>query len=87
MGSWEDGQRHGQGTYTHANGDVHVGSWVDGQAHGQGTFTYADGRKFEGTWHKGKRLSGLIEDMIHSADCRTLDTGRKVAWSRNFDVY
>jgi len=30
VGEWKDGLFHGQGTYTHANGDQEEGIWEDG---------------------------------------------------------
>jgi hypothetical protein len=54
-GSIRDGKRHGQGTYTYANGDKYVGEWRDGKRHGQGILTYADGRPpLEGIWEDNK---------------------------------
>ena len=50
----EDGKRHGQGTFTYANGDKYVGGWKDGESHGQGTYTYASGSKYVGGYKDGK---------------------------------
>jgi hypothetical protein len=44
VGEYKDGQRHGQGTYTWADGTKYVGAWRDNKQHGQGTYTWADGR-------------------------------------------
>ena len=50
----EDGIKHGQDTYTWANGDIYSGEWEDGKRHGQGTFTRSDGEKYVGEWKSGK---------------------------------
>jgi len=50
VGKWRDGNRHGQGTYTWANGNKYVGKWRDDKINGQGTFTYANGDKYVGGW-------------------------------------
>lgn len=38
-GTYADGQREGEGTYTYANGAVYTGEWKDGAMEGQGVFT------------------------------------------------
>ena len=45
-------QRHGQGTYTHANGDKYEGGYKNNLMDGQGTYTYANGRKEVGEFEK-----------------------------------
>ena len=40
VGEVSNGVRHGQGSYTYADGRrKYVGEWKDGKRHGQGTFT------------------------------------------------
>ena len=41
---------HGQGTYTHANGNLYVGEYKNGKRHGTGTLTYSDGKIMSGIW-------------------------------------
>ena len=55
VGKWRDGNRHGQGTYTWANGNKYVGKWRDDKINGQGTFTYANGEKYVGEWKENKK--------------------------------
>ncbi len=43
-------KKHGQGTYTFANGDKYVGEFKDDMIHGQGTQTFADGTIEKGLW-------------------------------------
>ncbi len=39
VGEFKDGKKHGQGTFTYANGDKYVGEFKDGYTkHGQGTY-------------------------------------------------
>ena len=47
-------KKHGQGTYTYADGRKYVGEWKENKKHGQGTYTYADGRKDAGEWKEDK---------------------------------
>ena len=49
------GKRHGQGTYTWADGRVYVGQYKDGKRHGQGTMTYKNKSKYVGEWKDNKR--------------------------------
>jgi uncharacterized protein YraI len=42
------GEKHGQGTYSWANGDRYKGNWINGQATGKGTYYSREGWRFEG---------------------------------------
>jgi len=54
-GERKNGKRHGQGTYTFANGNKYVGEWKDDKFHGQGTFTWANGDQYIGEWKDSKK--------------------------------
>ena len=54
VGEWNDGNMHGQGTFTFSNGDIYVGELKDNKMHGQGTFSSANGYKFVGEWKDGE---------------------------------
>ena len=54
VGEWNNGNMHGQGTFTYSNGDIYEGELKDNKMHGQGTFTYAHGDKYEGGYNYGK---------------------------------
>ena len=56
VGEWKDGEHHGQGTYTFADGSKYVGEWKDGKRFGQGTYTWPSGTKYVGEWKDGKRF-------------------------------
>jgi hypothetical protein len=45
VGSWQQGQRHGQGKCVFANGDVYIGEWAHGKQEGDGVCSYATGDK------------------------------------------
>ena len=47
---WAEGQRHGSGTATFADGSVYHGLWRFGQKHGRGDLQCANGFKYSGTW-------------------------------------
>jgi hypothetical protein len=55
VGSWKDGERNGQGTFSSPDGDKYVGEWKNGKKNGQGTYTWKDGRKYLGEYKDGKR--------------------------------
>ena len=48
-----DGEMHGKGKYTYANGDVYEGDWEEGYMNSNGKFTYANGDVYEGYWEEG----------------------------------
>ena len=58
VGEWKDNKKHGQGTYTWANGRKYVGEWKDNKRHGQGTFTYANGSTAYVGGHKNGKWHG-----------------------------
>ncbi|WP_407655786.1 hypothetical protein [Azohydromonas lata] len=41
--SWDDGQRHGQGRFAWADGQVYEGEWVQDRAQGRGKMKFANG--------------------------------------------
>jgi len=51
--------KHGNGTYTYANGDVYEGQFKHDKQYGKGKLTKPDGTVEEGTW-SGTRLTGKI---------------------------
>ncbi len=56
-----DGKPHGQGNWTHPNGE-YVGEWKNGIIHGQGIFTSYAGRKYIGQWKDGNPWHGNVYD-------------------------
>ena len=56
-----DGKPHGQGNWTHPNGE-YIGEWKDGTIHGQGIFTSYAGRKYIGQWKDGNPWHGNVYD-------------------------
>ena len=62
VGEFKNGDRHGQGTWTHPDGSRYVGAFKGGLFHGQGTFTFADGRKYVGELKDNKRWNGTQYD-------------------------
>jgi len=55
VGELKNGQRHGQGAMTYANGDKYTGQFKDNKIHGKGTYTWADGEEYTGQWEYGNR--------------------------------
>ena len=58
VGEKKDGERHGQGTVTYADGTTYVGQFENGRKHGEGTHTFFDGSKYVGEFKIGK-MEGL----------------------------
>ena len=61
FGEWKDGERHGQGTLTWADGheydgDKYVGEWKDDNRNGLGTYIWANGDKYVGA--KDNKVNG-----------------------------
>ena len=52
-GEMKNGVRHGQGTYTYADGYKYVGEFKDGLKNGRGAFISPDGEKRVGEWVYG----------------------------------
>ena len=60
------GQRHGQGKMTWADGTIYVGSWKNDLKHGQGNCAFANGDVYEGDW---------VEDMKSGQGCFHFSSG------------
>lgn len=50
VGDQKNGEAHGQGSYTQADGTKYVGLFQDGLRHGHGTYTWPDGSQYIGEW-------------------------------------
>ena len=53
-GCFQEGKRHGPGTFAFDNGNTYEGTWKEGKEDGQGTRTYAYDGAYEGMWKEGK---------------------------------
>ena len=75
VGDYKDGMPHGQGTFTHADGDKYLGEFKDGKFPDRGTITTPAGRKYVGelkdgaphghgtdTFPRGKKYVGEFKD-------------------------
>ena len=65
IGEFEDGQRHGHGTYWFADGRKYVGESKNYNWDGQGTFYNADGSKYVGEFVNGKYHGKGTEYTAH----------------------
>lgn len=54
-GEFQDGDRHGVGTFRYANGEEYRGSWSCGEKTGQGKYLYANGDFYDGEWRRDER--------------------------------
>ena len=55
QGEWQDGKRHGIGTYISPTGTRYEGEWGNDGASGHGVCHYADGMKYDGQFESGER--------------------------------
>ena len=55
QGEWQDGKRHGTGTYISPTGTKYEGEWENDEASGHGVCHYADGMKYDGEFESGER--------------------------------
>ncbi len=52
-GDYFQDQKHGQGVYTWASGNIYKGDYNDDERPGNGQMLWTDGSMYEGEWHKG----------------------------------
>ena len=55
QGEWQDGKRHGIGTYISPTGTRYEGEWENDGASGHGVCHYEDGMKYDGQFENGER--------------------------------
>ena len=55
QGEWQEGKRHGVGTYISPTGTRYEGEWENDGASGHGVCHYADGMKYDGEFESGER--------------------------------
>ena len=55
QGEWQEGKRHGIGTYISPTGTRYEGEWENDGASGHGVCHYADGMKYDGQFENGER--------------------------------
>lgn len=60
-------ERHGTGTYRHADGAVYEGQWFKDKQHGTGTMIYADGCIYTGVWYKNKWTEGQFRHRVEGS--------------------
>jgi hypothetical protein len=66
VGSFRDGRRNGQGTFSWPDGRLYIGEWRDGQPGGLGTRIFANGRYKAGYFDRGRYL-GLEATYVAGA--------------------
>ncbi len=54
-GEWQNGKRHGHGTWIKPDGTKYAGEWANDLPEGLGLLKHADGAMFHGEWKAGKR--------------------------------
>jgi hypothetical protein len=66
-GAFFNGERHGKGIYTYANGDVYKGGFFKGKLHGVGTYAVSNGDSFKTTW-KSDLVHGNVSYLFANGD-------------------
>ena len=62
-GEWKNDKRHGQGTYTHADGAKYVGNFKDEKYHGQGTYIWPEGKRETGFYMNNEYIPDICKNM------------------------
>jgi hypothetical protein len=64
-GRFQNGLKHGYGTYLYSNGDKYEGHFKEGQRHGTGVLEFSNGDKYEGEFKFDKQngVGLLIESF------------------------
>ncbi len=91
-GQWQDGQEHGNGTLTRANGSQYAGDFENGDRSGKGTATYTDGSSYEGQWknniYHGQGIMKYANGDVYSGSWENqLRVGHGKMTYANGDVY
>ena len=55
-GQWQNGRKHGKGSYTWRDGEKYEGQWKGDQRNGEGNVTRVDGTREKGRWNEGARV-------------------------------
>ena len=86
MGDWENGKRHGEGSYAHKvsewESDLYVGEFIDDKKEGVGLYTFTDGVRYYGSFQKdqmhGKGVFLYLDSTSVRVECEK-DTCREVS--------
>jgi len=70
-GEWNEGQRHGYGTFNWASGSLYEGSWDNDLKDGYGVYKWKSGDKYKGQWKAGKYDFGCYSSYFGSIYCGT----------------
>lgn len=60
VGYWQNGQRHGKGTFYYSNGSKYEGDWVENFKDGYGVFTFEDGTTYDGPFEKDRMVDRKV---------------------------
>ena len=61
VGYWENGLRHGKGTFYYSNGSKYEGDWNKNFKDGEGIFTFEDGTEYEGPFEKDRMVNRSVD--------------------------
>ena len=61
VGYWNNGLRHGKGTFYYSNGSKYEGDWSENFKQGFGVFTFEDGTTYQGPFEKDRMVDRVID--------------------------
>lgn len=64
QGQWDNGVRHGEGTFYYANGAKYCGSWDVNVKSGEGRYTFEDGKVYAGPFKNDQMVDYSIPDAL-----------------------
>ncbi|CAE8699201.1 unnamed protein product, partial [Polarella glacialis] len=74
-GQWNDGVRHGTGTFSYASGANYFGQWDRNIKHGDGRYTYEDGDLYSGLFAGDQFAEPGVSRYSSSKDAAALNIG------------
>ena len=91
-GDWKDGEWHGKGAFSAANGDVYLGDFSRGRFHGRGMLHFHDGGFYKGDWFLGKKHGNgtfyyANGDLYEGGWVDDLKSGRGSMWFWDGSLY
>lgn len=66
VGYWQNGLRHGKGTFYYSNGSKYEGDWFQNYKEGHGVFTFEDGTEYEGPFQQDRMVNRVITQRPQS---------------------
>eukprot|EP00759_Apiculatamorpha_spiralis_P021282 PhF_6_TR26206/c0_g1_i1/m.37331 len=75
-GEFQNGLRHGRGTFQYQDGSKYEGQWDNNQKEGEGRFTHPNGTVYFGKFEKGKLVTTLAMKLSSEVNATTQSTAQ-----------